>query len=363
MSPTPIPKRRTCEMACVKHEYNYSQILSFDAFELPSGSSLVISKDDLDSDMSKLLELIPKGITIKCLDYESLLFIDGLLNEKVDNEVFLVDDGMRKSREYVDLTKLRNLNVTVPLTYLLWGVKFNEEVNTYCFRYMPSPQTGDFCYSSGSNGNEKLSLENLKKIRETLLMLSSHNPTTDLDKILLVSDFIQSRTQYVHDIESSSVRGIFITPDFPEYVIARRKTGLVETINNEQYGLCMGIANYSTMLLNNAEFDVEVESLTGCSHVWNKVLIDGKYYYFDNTWNITRSDDYHEDGLITLSFQKKYTLFGSKTAESIGHHQASCISIYNNGVLSEDDYDGVIRHISEFPYNQEPVYKSYKKKM
>ena len=55
MSPTPIPKRRTYEMACVKHEYNYSQILSFDAFELPSGSSLVISKDDLDSDMSKLL--------------------------------------------------------------------------------------------------------------------------------------------------------------------------------------------------------------------------------------------------------------------------------------------------------------------
>ena len=65
-------------------------------------------------------------------------------------------------------------------------------------------------------------------------------------------------------------------------------------------------------------------------------------------WNITRSDDYHEDGLITLSFQKKYTLFGSKTAESIGHHQASCISIYNNEVLSEDDYSGVIRHISEF---------------
>ena len=46
-----------------------------------------------------------------------------------------------------------------------------------------------------------------------------------------------------------------------------------------------------------------------------------------------------------------------------GHHQASCISIYNNGVLSEDDYGGVIRHISEFSYNQEPVYKSYKKKM
>ena len=30
----------------------------------------------------------------------------------------------------------------------------------------------------------------------------------------------------------------------------------------------------------------------------------GKYYYFDNTWNITRSDNRHRDALMTLSFQK-----------------------------------------------------------
>ena len=66
----------------------------------------------------------------------------------------------------------------------------------------------------------------------------------------------------------------------------------------------MGIANYSSMLLNNAEFDTETETVVGSNYAWNKILIDGKYYYFDNTWNITRSDNRHRDALMTLSFKK-----------------------------------------------------------
>ena len=58
------------------------------------------------------------------------------------------------------------------------------------------------------------------------------------------------------------------------------------------------------MLLNNAEFDTETETVVGSNYAWNKILIDGKYYYFDNTWNITRSDNRHRDALMTLSFQK-----------------------------------------------------------
>ena len=83
----------------------------------------------------------------------------------------------------------------------------------------------------------------------------------------------------------------------------------------------MGIANYSSMLLNNAEFDTETETVVESNYAWNKILIDGKYYYFDNTWNITRSDNRHRNALMTLSFQKKYTLFGTKTADAISYHQ------------------------------------------
>lgn len=358
MTAPALPRRRANTIAPVKQEYTYSQILNQDISE-STRLSIVISKDDLDLDMSKLLEFIQKGVTIKCLDYDSLMFVDGLLDEKVDNKVFLVDDGLRKSREYIDLSKLRNINATVPLTYLLWGVKFNGTVDTYCFKFV-DPNTGDFNYTS-VNGNENLSLENLKRIKDVISMLSKHNPENDLDKVLLVSDFIQSRTQFVSDVDSESMRGVFVIPGFQEDEDIHKRAGLIETVNNEQYGLCMGIANFSTVLLNNPLFDTETESVFGSSHVWNRVLIDGKYYYFDNTWDITRSDDYHEDGLITLSFQKKYMLFGTKTADSIGHHQAQSLSVYNNGVMSEEDYNRVMDYASKFSYNQTPVYKSYKK--
>ena len=44
-----------------------------------------------------------------------------------------MDDSLRKDREYIDLTILRNINLTIPLNYLMWGVKFNDSIETYCF--------------------------------------------------------------------------------------------------------------------------------------------------------------------------------------------------------------------------------------
>ena len=113
--------------------------------------------------------------------------------------------------------------------------------------------------------------------------------------------------------------------------------------------------------INNPLLNTETETTFGCNHAWNKVLIDGKYYYFDTTWNITRSSNPSETGLITLSFQRKYLLFGTNTAQSIGHHIPQNLSIYNNGVMSEEDYQKLVTYNSKFAYNQTPQYKSFKK--
>ena len=121
----------------------------------------------------------------------------------------------------------------------------------------------------------------------------------------------------------------------------------------------MGIANLSTLLLNNEVMNVETESVCGSGHVWNKVLIDGKYYYFDNTWSITRNENVSEEGLIALSFTKKYLLFGNNTANSIGHHNPESIFIYD-GVISEDDIEN-IDYESQFKYLEHPKYLSKRK--
>lgn len=112
--------------------------------------------------------------------------------------------------------------------------------------------------------------------------------------------------------------------------------------------------------MNNPQVDLEVESVYGCSHVWNKVLIDGKYYYFDNTWSITRNENMSEEGLIGLSFTRKYLLFGQKTANAIGHHDPQSIFIYDDGVISEEDIDN-INYQSKFVYQKGPIYRSKKK--
>lgn len=351
-----LPKRRKIQNnqgTPIKRQFTYREFLIQD---IPSNQiwSIVLSEKDLDLDMSKLIELIhTQKITIWCLDYNSVTFLNSILKEKVSNLITLVDDGLRIQRDYIDLAKLENITVRIPLTYLMWGVKFNDVIDTYSSR---TSIPGEIYEADYSNNNTTLTLEDLKRIKVTLQNLARHNPKDTIEKVYLVSDYIQSKTQFIEGHESVSTRGTFVTPLYPEL-----NPGLVETVNNLGYGVCVGITNLSTMLLNNPTLYTETESVFGCNHAWNKVLIDGKYYYFDTTWNITRSTNPSESSLITLSFQRKYLLFGTKTAKSIGHHEQQSLSIYNNGVMSEEDYQKLISYNSRFNYNQEPHYKSFKK--
>lgn len=352
-----LPKRRK-QIIVPKKDYLYGDILSKN-ISLDKINAVIFSSEDLALNMDKMRELVNNGLEVKCFDFESVQFLDKLLTEKVDNRVVLVDDSLRINRDYIDLTKIHNIDVVIPFTYLMWGVKFNDSVKTYCFQFY-NGQSNYINYNS-KNGNEELSLEDLKKIRNKLIELSKYNCHSDVDKVLLISDYIQSRTQFIDAYETQSTRGVFVVPSIPKYDIYCKKSGLVETVHNNHNGVCMGISNYSTMLLNNDILDVECESLTGSGHVWNKVLIDGKYYFFDNTWSITRSDKFHEDGLITLEFSNNYLLFGANTGEEIGHHHIESIPVYCDKVLAENDYPNV-SYESQFEYLKEPIYKSYLKK-
>ena len=126
--------------------------------EIPSNQvwSIVLSEKDLDLDMSNFIELIhTQKITIWCLDYNSVIFLNSILKEKVSNLITLVDDGLRIPRDYIDLSKLENITVRIPLTYLMWGVKFNDEVKTYSSR---SAISGEIHEADYSNTNTTITL-------------------------------------------------------------------------------------------------------------------------------------------------------------------------------------------------------------
>lgn len=189
-----LPKRRRIKNnqgTPIKRQFTYREFLTQ---EIPSNQvwSIVLSEKDLDLDMSNFIELIhTQKITIWCLDYNSVIFLNSILKEKVSNLITLVDDGLRIPRDYIDLSKLENITVRIPLTYLMWGVKFNDEVKTYSSR---SAISGEIHEADYSNTNTTLTLENLKRIKVTLQNLARHNPKDTTEKVYLVSDYIQSKT-------------------------------------------------------------------------------------------------------------------------------------------------------------------------
>ena len=364
MGNMPLPPRRNRESCIIKREYSYSELIQ-NNIPLDHIEYITISQKDLDNKHDLLRKIMDenkimpenKKMKIKFCDWSSALFVDDMLESPTDIDCFLIDDGLVMHRDYIDLSILKNINISIPLTYLMWGVHFCESVKTYCLKLYN--QSGNYIVLSSQNGNEKISKEDLLKIKEEIIRLKSLGVTETIDKINLISDYIQSRTQFIEDYESNSIRGVFVTPDFP---IGYRQAAYIESVLNHNNGKCVAISNFSTLLLNNPEFNIEVETVFNSDHAWNRVLIDGTYYYFDNTWDITRTDNPSDEGLITLSFSRKYNMFGQKMADNIGHHvpYPNLITFYDHGLLSMDNISEV-PYSSKFEYPTKPFYKSYKK--
>ena len=98
----------------------------------------------------------------------------------------------------------------------MWGVKFNDSIETYCF-LINNPQS-NYLNPTSINGNKKLSYDDYVSISRKIEELSKFNCKNEKEKVALISDYIQSQTQYIDGYESVSSKGTFITPDFPEYI-------------------------------------------------------------------------------------------------------------------------------------------------
>ena len=242
--------------------------------------------------------------------------------------ISLVDDYQNKNRSYIDMTKFIKHEFYIPLSYFMWGVKFKDFCNVHCLRLI------EFDTMASINGDKKLYKTILEKIKEILKEMNTSN-LSDLDKCILISNYLQSKVQYVEGGFESHADKIYVI-DANKEEVTSEKVGSVNSVINENYGLCMAIANTTTLLLNNPIFNVNVRSVFGSGHVWNVATIDGKLYYIDNTWSITRNKNRVEGALKATNFTDDYLLFGQVTANNIGHHKLCC---YIDGMLQSEDYD------------------------
>lgn len=290
--------------------------------------SILVSYDSLINNFDLLRKIISiKNINqINCLDYESAIFLEENLDANID--LALVDDYQNKDRSYIDTTRFVKHKFSIPLSYFMWGVNFDDSCNICCFRFNSSDNMGSL------NGNKILHRDILLKLKEIIQSIDSKELSV-LDRCILVSNYLQSKVQYVEDgLKSHAADGVYVI-EAPDEEVSREKVGSIESVINENYGLCMAIANTTTLLLNNPIMNVNVRSLFGDSHVWNVITIDGKQYYIDNTWAITRNKNRVEQALKATSFSDEYLLFGTSTSSVIGYHNSSCYCI---GAVEQDDY-------------------------
>lgn len=296
-----------------------------------SGYVYIDSLEYLKNNLDLLLWvlLLKKTNKLSCPDYETIKFINkNFPNKKIICS--LLDDGKNIDRSYIKVEEMDQVTCIIPLVYLLWGVEFKDNINVSVLQY-----NNEKC-SFSINGNKQFDKEHLKKVKELVENLNKIECSNDIEKNILVSNYIQKNIQYIDKIETNTRDGIYVV-DPHNTEISHKKSSLIETVLDENYGICMSIANTTTMLLNNPTMNVDTRSVYGSSHVWNIVNINGKSYYVDNTWSITRNKDKVHDALKAHGFTNEYLLFGERFAKTIGHHDAR--SSFFDYELSQDNLD------------------------
>jgi len=257
--------------------------------------------------------------TISSKDYDCLKYIEEQVKDYSSIELKLIDDFKNKDRSYIDTTIFEKTTLVLPLPYVFWDpvLKQKQRISGYTHAIYQNP----FDIQSF----DVFSSEELKRIKELINNLSEKfSKYDDLQKTLLISNYLQRYVQFVdRGNRSEGLKGIYITDSGSIEVGNNVHSPL--TVLEQHFGVCEGIGNAATMLLNNPSFNVNVRSVFGSNHVWNVVQIDGKFYFLDNTWAITRNKNQYEESLKAKSFDSNYFLFGSDKANIIGHHIADSV--------------------------------------
>lgn len=288
-------------------------------------------------------------------DFECLKFIEENLKDKETISLVLVDDLENRDRSYIDTKEFEKTTFVLPCVYLMWNPQIgnNVMISSYFMK--------NTFYPTIINGFSNISVETLKRIKDFILNLEKYSNLTNVDKLIVVSNLIQSKTQYIDNGNISYANNCQYITDSKGHIVEMNVHSASNVIL-EHFGVCDGITNATTMLLNNPILNVNVRSVLGLGHAWNVVELDGKFYYVDNTWNITRNESKYFESLKAKSFSSDYLLFGLEKAEKIGHHDSITVTpnveIKNYSPESIDERVKQLRKTICFSNYDKPLFES-----
>ena len=274
--------------------------------------NILIDKRLQELDLSYIIKIINNTGKITCTNYEDILYINELANKGLvrKTNIHLEDDLEMKDRSYIDFSILKNITLTIPTSYYMWGVKNIDE--------------------SKSNINQK-SIDEITRILEMIKQFPEE--LTDIEKIIIISNYIQQYCEYINskkDILNRTKEQFELIGDIDDdrEVIKKlchdnyNQVGF--NINEplfQNYATCTGFAILMELFLNNPYIKIRTEQVSGNSHTWNVVLLNNKYYNLDITRSITYSPYRAKNNLRTLQFNEKYLLCGTDFLESEGHEK------------------------------------------
>ena len=338
--------------------------------------NLVLTIKDIKNNEDLFLQyIVKKGIEIYCKDYESALLVNELVNKGIIKpyEIYLMDDQEQKDRSYIDATVFQNVKLRVPNTYAMWGVKFDDKLWVYQYQLQN--------YLSSDTFSGYYDHETLNEVKRIALMISEFPEVlTDVEKIVLVSNYLQKYCQFIEGKESHVGNDIYVLDDaqdensvnpenVTQYVLGDPKTAL---FNN--FGLCRTFADATTLLLNNPFLRIKTRNVRSeypdAAHAWNIVELNGKTYQLDNSRAISRGKYRLPDALKTAGFDYEYVLYGQAYSDEIGHEKMNDRT-YLSLPLSIESFDrkyieAAVEHLKDtdmvnFNYGDKVFYPSHKK--
>lgn len=256
-------------------------------------------------------------------NFEILKQIEDLLpdldKQKEKYDLYLEDDLEIKDRSYVDLSYFKKSSITIPLGYTLWDAKINKK------QAISYGSLIDKHYPKSCSGLYYLNSEQIAKLKYLISDINQKfGKYNNLEKIILISNYLQNIVQFVDCRNISESAGKIYITDSNGIEVSNNVGSPLNVLYNH-FGVCEGIALASHILLSNPMMNVNTGCVSSLEHVWNWVEIDGKKYYFDNTWCITRNHDRYFESLKARSFDSNYLLFGNNMAQQIGHHNPKTI--------------------------------------
>lgn len=360
-----LPKKRKTSVD-VKKIYDFTQLICMTKEDIQKriDCNLYIENFDLLKNNFDSFLWILKNCEIKSVcsrDFQCLKYIEENLKDYSNIKLSLMDDFQNYDRSYLDLNQFEKCKIEIPLCYTLWNpsLQENQLVSLGHHEYNLNAVYFNFW--------ENISLENLKKIREIIERIAlKYSNLSDLEKAILISNYLQNSVQYVDENNISEASdGVYIT-DSKGMPVTNRDVSSPEVILLHGYGKCAGIAAATTLLSNNPLINLNVRPIRNGSHAWNIIEINGKYYYIDNTWNITRNPDRFYESLKAKSFSSRYLFFGQETADLIGHHTPY---ILHQDIATDDfdrnqvlDYTRKLTKSISFDNYDKPVFESHLQK-